>query len=360
MDAAVQEELAKAPGFTEAFDAAFISGHACRVVVCALDANPDGPLGDSLREDLDRRVKKMSGRASLPLLSEAVRVLADPRDGDAMALSRAAMDRRVRTASEQMVNIFRAEYERLSEEERARANRSFKELGGLAVQALLDGLAVEENWEVRKGLLSALSAVGRPAVPFLLKRLDEPSWYLVRNAALLLGEIGGQSLVEPLASLLQHEEPRVRREAAGSLGKIGGPRAVAHLRRAILDAEVGTVAARVLGTIDRENTVAMFTKRLSRAGIVILDDTPVREAITVLGEMEASEAVPILSRILNRGLWIPLSRGDALRTQAAQALRRIGTSEAMEAIRNAARSTRRAVRDTCEALTADDAPEVRR
>ncbi len=353
VEGAVLEALASAPGFGEAFDADAIAGHTCRLVVCALDSELDDVQAEPLREDLDRRLKKVAGRDGIPLIAEAVRVLAEPKDSDVLAPTRAAMDRRVRAAAERMVGLFRAEHERLTEEERSRALHAFKELGGLVVQALLDGLGEEERWEVRRGLLAALGAVGRPAVPFLLKRLSEPSWYLVRNAALLLGEIGGQSLVEPLSSLLQHEEPRVRREAASALGKIGGPRAVSHLRRAVLDPEVGTVAARVLGEIDRENTVAMFTKRLSRAGMVVLHDAPVREAITVLGEMEAAEAVPVLSRILGRGLWLPLAKGDELRTQAAQALRRIGTAEAMEAIRKASRSSRRIVRDTCESLAGE-------
>jgi HEAT repeat protein len=359
-DAAVLEALGVSPGYADAFTPEGISAHACRVVISTLDSGLDEEEADALRDDIDRRVRKMSGRASLPLLSDAIRVLSEPREGDLMAPTRAALDRRLRTATDQMVRVFSAEYERLSEAERVREIQAFKDLGGLAAQSLLDGLATEENWEVRKGLLAALSAVGRPAVPLLLKRLNDPSWYLVRNAALLLGQIGGQSLVEPLATLLQHEEPRVRREAAGSLGKIGGPRAVSHLRKAVLDPEVGTVAARVLGEIDRENTVSMFTKRLSRAGLLLMDDGPVREAVAVLGEMEAAEAVPVLSRILNQGLWIPFSKGDALRTQAAQALRRIGTSEALEAIRGGSRSIRRVVRDTCAALvpsvvpTADD------
>lgn len=356
LDAAVQEAVSVAPGFDEAFAADAIAGHACRVIISALDAEVDEPRADALREDLDRRVKKVSGRGSLPLLSEALRALSEVRGDDPMAPTRAAMDRRVRSAADQMVSVFRAEYGRLTEEEHSRAIRTFKELGGVVGHALLDGLGEEESWEVRKGLVTALSAVGRPAVPLLLKRLTDPSWYLVRNAVLLLGEIGGQSLVEPLAALLQHEEPRVRREAAGALGKVGGPRAVAHLRRAVLDPEVGTVAARVLGEIDRENTVAMFTKRLHRAGVLMLEDGPVREAITVLGEMEATEAVPALSRILGRGLWIPISRGDMVRSQAAQALRRIGTPEAMEAIRKASHSSRRVVRDTCESLSGGGAP----
>ena len=350
LDAAVQEAVSTAPGFGEAFAADAISGHACRVIISALDAETDEPRSDALREDLDRRAKKMSGRGSLPLLSEALRAISGPRGDDSAAPTHAAMDRRVRSVADQMVGVFRTEYGRLTEEERSRALRTFKELGGVVGQALLDALGDEEIWEVRKGLLTALSAVGRPAVPLLLKRLTDPSWYLVRNAVLLLGEIGGQSLVEPVATLLQHEEPRVRREAAGALGKLGGPRAVAHLRRAILDTEAGNVAARVLGEIDRENTVALFTKRLHRAGILVLEDGPVREAITVLGEMEAAEAVPALSRILGRGFWIPMARGDLVRSLSAQALRRIGTPEAMEAIRKASLSRRRVVRDTCESL----------
>jgi HEAT repeat protein len=179
---------------------------------------------------------------------------------------------------------------------------------------------------------------------------------MVRNVAMLLGEMGGQSLVEPLAGLLKHPEPQVRREAASALGKIGGSRTVAHLRQAILDPEVSTIAARVLGELDRENTVALFARRLAKTGRVVPDERGAREAITILGEMEATEAVPALTRILGRGLWLPISAGDTLRTQAAQALRRIGTPEALEAIEHGTRSIRRVVRDTCLSLSRQASP----
>jgi HEAT repeat protein len=120
---------------------------------------------------------------------------------------------------------------------------------------------------------------------------------------------------------------------------------------------VSAVAARVLGEIDRDSTVALFSRRLHKTGPFLRDEAGVREAITILGEMEAPEAVPALSRILNRGFWIPFSTGDALRSQAARALRRIGTSDAMAAIEKATRSARRSVRDICESLRAS-APAV--
>jgi len=357
VDTDLRAALASAPGFREAFGVERITDHACRVIIGALDVASDESRIEPLRDDLQRRSRKMTGRERLPLLGEVVRALADPRPGDIDTPGRAAMDKRVRAAAEQMVQTLCSEFERLTEEEKTAANQSFQEVKGIVAPILLDSLAQEENWEVRKGLLSILTSLGRAAVPAILRRLNDPSWFLVRNAVLLLGQIGGPNLVDPLAALLRHEEPRVRREAAAALGKIGGPRAVAHLRTAILDVEVSAVAARVLGEIDRDNTIALFSRRLEKTGLLLINEGPVREAITVLGEMEAPEGVAALSRILNRGFWIPFATGDAVRAEAAQALRRIGTLEAIAAIQKATRSTRRLVRDTCQSLTAAGLPD---
>ena len=356
VDPELKEALSKSEGFPVAFASEAIADHAFRMIMGALDVETDAARVEELRGDLERRSRQMSGRERMALLAEAVRAISQPRGDDLKTSTRIAMDKRVRSVVEQMVRVFRSDYERLTEEERGRAGIDFKELGGIAAPVIVDALAEEENWEIRKGLITVLASLGRAAVPVLLRRLDDPSWFLVRNVALLLGEIGGQGLVDPLSGLLRHPEPRVRREAASALGKIGGSRAVASLRQAILDPEVSTVVARVLGEIDRESTVALFSKRLAKTHRVVTDVRPAREAIAVLGEMEATEAVPALSRILRRGLWFPLSAGDTLRTQAAQALHRIGTPDAVEALRQGARSVRRVVRDTCLSLAQKEGP----
>jgi len=350
IDPELRGALEASGGFREGFSGESIPDHACRVIMAALEIEREPARIEDLRDDLERRSRRMTGRERMGLLAEAVRAISQPRGDDPKALTRAAMDKRVRSVVEQMVRVFRSDYERLTEQERSCAGTEFKELGGIAAPVLADALAEEENWEVRRGLIGVLASLGRTATPVLLKRLDDSSWFLVRNVALLLGEIGGQGLVDPLSGLLRHPEPRVRREAASSLGKIGGSRAVASLRQAILDPEVGTVAARVLGEIDRENTVALFSKRVAKTGWIFPNVRAAREAIAILGEMEAGEAVPALRRILHRGMWLPFSAGDTLRTQAAQALARIDRPEALEALRRGARSIRRVVRDTCLSL----------
>jgi len=344
-------EILSGEGYSTAFLPDAVSEHACRVMMAALDVEIDSRRVEELRDDLERRARRMAGRERMPLLADTVRAISKPRGDDLKGSGRGAMDKRVRSVAEQMVRIFRSDFDHLTEAERGLAGAEFKELGGIAAPALADALAEEENWEVRKGLITVLTSMGRTAMPVLLQRLDDPSWFMVRNIAMLLGELGGQSLVEPLAGLLAHPEPQVRREAASALGKIGGSRAVAQLRQAILDPEVGTIAARVLGELDRENTVALFAKQLAKTGGLVPDERSAREAITILGEMEATEAVPALSRVLRRGLWIPISAGDTLRTQAAQALSRIGTPEALEAIEHGTHSIRRVVRDTCLSLS---------
>jgi HEAT repeat protein len=350
-DRELREILSGCEGFSTAFLPDAVSEHACRVMMAALDVEIDARRVEELRDDLERRARRMAGRERMALLADTVRAISKPRGDDLRGPGRGAMDKRVRSVAEQMVRIFRSDFDHLTEDERGLAGAEFKELGGIAAPALADALAEEENWEVRKGLIAVLTSMGRTAMPVLLQRLDDPSWFMVRNVVMLLGEIGGQSLVEPLAGLLKHSEPQVRREAASALGKIGGSRAVAQLRQAILDPEVSTIAARVLGELDRENTVALFAKRLAKTGRLVPDERGAREAITILGEMEATEAVPALSRVLRRGLWIPISAGDTLRTQAAMALRRIGTPEALEAIEHGTHSIRRVVRDTCLSLS---------
>jgi HEAT repeat protein len=347
IDGALRRSLEASPGFSEGFSPDGISGHCARVVAAALDASPDSPDAESFRDELARRAARMSRRDELPLLGEMARAFVHSLPAEEATDGGTGMDRRFRAILDQLLAVYRREFERLSEEERGCVTRDLVLMKRVVAPYLVDALSGEENWEVRKGLIAAIASLGRAAVPALLRRLDDPSWYLVRNLALLLGDVGGAAVVEPLASLLQHEEPRVRREAATSLGKIGGPKSIEMLRRAIRDPEISSVAARVLGEIDGNHTVAFFSGRLERAGPILLNPSPLFQAIEILGEMEAAAAVPVLARVLSRGFWFPLGAGDALRAEAARALRRIGGSGAEAALQTGASSIRRVVREAC-------------
>jgi HEAT repeat protein len=64
---------------------------------------------------------------------------------------------------------------------------------------------------------------------------NDPTWYVARNAAGLLGESRNQSAVVDLARLLRHADTRVRVAAVVALGQIGGPNAMARLESVLFD-----------------------------------------------------------------------------------------------------------------------------
>ena len=92
--------------------------------------------------------------------------------------------------------------------------------GFLAAEPLLDRLLAEEEKEMRKVLLAQLVRIGEPAVPAIIARFRELPWYFLRNLCFILGEIGGAGTVPPLVRMVSHKERRVRREAVAALGKL--------------------------------------------------------------------------------------------------------------------------------------------
>jgi HEAT repeat protein len=101
--------------------------------------------------------------------------------------------------------------------------------GDLGVEVLLDLLAAEEDRDRRALLLAVLRQAAAGHVGPVAARLDDPRWYVVRNAVTLLGAAGGPEVLERLASVARHGTPEVRREAARSLVLAGGAAAAPHL-----------------------------------------------------------------------------------------------------------------------------------
>ena len=92
--------------------------------------------------------------------------------------------------------------------------------GAWSADAFLDRLLVEPDKGKRKVLLSLLVRIGEPAVPSIVRRLQDLPWYFLRNLCFILGEIGASATVPGLVRMLSHKENRVRREAIQALGKL--------------------------------------------------------------------------------------------------------------------------------------------
>ncbi|HEV8700760.1 MAG TPA: HEAT repeat domain-containing protein [Candidatus Polarisedimenticolia bacterium] len=260
---------------------------------------------------------------------------------------REAAQKAIRATADALVRCYRKSFHTLKPEHHTALAAAFQAMGEHCVESLLLGLAEEEDWEIRKPFIGFLASRQKGAVPALVRRLTDPSWYLVRNILLILGEIADPATIPAIAPCLKHAEPRVRRDAVAALGKIGGPRAFALLRECLDDPEVHEVALRSLAAIDRRRTIGAFLEMTERVDLFGRGNQRLKEAISTLGALGGNESVPRLRAILMRGMWLPPWAGDTVRVAAARALEKIGTTTALNAIQEGSRLWRGPVAGTC-------------
>jgi HEAT repeats len=123
--------------------------------------------------------------------------------------------------------------------------------GDVGVEILLDLLAEEDDRERRALLLSAVRRMAPGHLAPVMARLRDPRWYVVRNAANLLGNVGGAEVLDQLAAATTHQSAQVRKEAVKALLVAGGVHAVPRLRALAAEGveDVRTTAVTVLGAI---------------------------------------------------------------------------------------------------------------
>jgi HEAT repeat protein len=121
----------------------------------------------------------------------------------------------------------------------------------LGVEILLDLLADEEDRAQRARLLGVARRIVPDRVPRVTARLSDPRWYVVRNAAILLGASGRPEALPHIEGLVRHSSLAVRREVPAALAAAGGVKAVPTLARFAggTDPEVGHHAVSALGTL---------------------------------------------------------------------------------------------------------------
>jgi HEAT repeat protein len=211
---------------------------------------------------------------------------------------------------------------------REAAARALKQIGDSAVPGLLDALRHQE-WSVRRGAAEALREIGDPAaVPGLVDSLRDDDSLVRRASAEALGWIRDTAAVNGLLKVLRDEDWRVRRAAARALWQIGAP-AVPGLIEAVRDAsvDVRSSAAEALGAIGDASAVAGLVEALQDVDALVR-----RSAAEALGWIRDPAAVPGLIERLD-DIDKPRWEEERVCDMAAQSLERIGTPEALTAVK---------------------------
>jgi hypothetical protein len=99
----------------------------------------------------------------------------------------------------------------------------------VAIEPLCNMLADCEQREVRYLLCRAISIVAHREPQRLQRFILDSRWYVVRNMVMILGMMGNAQVFPLLGSAARHTEPRVRKELARWLGRIGSEDGLAML-----------------------------------------------------------------------------------------------------------------------------------
>jgi HEAT repeat protein/PBS lyase HEAT-like repeat-containing protein len=219
-------------------------------------------------------------------------------------------------------------------------------IGTSVVRPLAFALAVEENNRAighLRELLLGFGAAGRQSVE-QLKNSSNPA---VRRTAIdLLRVFGGREALPELASMLDDADPQVQRESIRAIVEIGTEEAFAVLEHALIgnNASRDTILQQliVLRDVKAIPLLCYVLNHTSPRGKLVAVHAQIIEALGILGAHPGSTTA--LRTVLYRGEWWAPFRTAALRDAAAAALRRMGSPEARELLKEAAASGSRGVR----------------
>jgi len=209
------------------------------------------------------------------------------------------------------------------------------------VEVLLDLLTTSNTVTERRGVFNALAQM-KEGQDQLIHMLGHPQWFVVRNVADLVGEMGLEAAIPQLTKQLDHADERVRRQVALALAKIGTRAAAEPLRRALRDSSADVRRQAALGVGGRKASA------LAMPLVVALKEEKasevVRELIFALGRIGSPDSVQALSKIAQPSGKLFGRKPSALRIIAVEALRVAGTPAAIGTLQNLANDSDKQVR----------------
>jgi len=168
-----------------------------------------------------------------------------------------------------------------------------RRLGAEATEVLMELLVESDSMPERRGLFTAITRMAE-GTDIIVHHLDNPAWYVVRNAAELCGELQLAQSVPSLARAVRHPDERVRKSVVTALVKIGAREGLEALARVLKDPSPA-IRVQVLGSLDGHwgRPLAM-----SLAALLETEDHPevVREALRALGRIGTPDALQALQR----------------------------------------------------------------
>src|SRR6266704_2684158 len=233
---------------------------------------------------------------------------------------------------------------------RSDAILALQRAGAGGVKVLIDLLVAAPTMSERRVLFDALSQM-KEGTGQLVQMLDHRQWFVVRNGAELVGELGLEDAVPALARQLEHPDDRVRKAVALALAKIGSGSAAEPLLHALRDKspEVRMQVALGIGGL-KAGALAM---PLVVAMEEEQDEAVERELILALGRIASPDAVLALIKVVQPAGRFFGRKPTVLRMAAVEALRLAGTAAAIGTIEGLMADSDAEVKEAAQAALLD-------
>jgi len=230
-------------------------------------------------------------------------------------------------------------------------------LGPAAVDLAITAMSLCTRSRARAAACTALCYIINDDPMLLASAINDPRWYVVRNAVFVLGQVGGTEVVDLLQIAGRHPEPRVRRQVVQALGNVP-PDARLPLLLSHLDTRDPQLLSATFNMLSRDRNpraLKVLLERFSSPNFEYAAEWIHRTYVHALQEWVGEAQVPQLAMLVERGGW--LAAPSPVRTSAAQMLQRIGSEAAIAALEAGLRSKYDPVREAClAALSGKDRP----
>lgn len=216
--------------------------------------------------------------------------------------------------------------------------------GALKITTLgtvLAWLKQAQNPKLRSSLEQTAARLAAANVNEMLKLIgsDDPSVALeaIRRA----GELKATAAVGPMAKIMQSPAPELRRAAAAALVEIKSPGAMRLLDQSLADRDrdVRVTAVRALAAMSYRAALPKLEAVVNGKALKDADLTEKREYFEAYGVLAGEAAVDPLNFLLNSKSLFRRRPNADIRACAAHALGRIGTEDALVALRKAEKDT---------------------
>lgn len=184
--------------------------------------------------------------------------------------------------------------------------RLVKALRRPIIAPVLEALLSEPDASMRKFFLSILQSIGKDVTPFVITKLNDRRWYVIRNMLYLLRECEGSEYISYVRKFMKSENIHIRIEAEKTLLHFNTPDAIPFLKQYLQNenTDLKRGAVRLSGLYRVKEALPYLIEIIEKQDFFGKETAIKSDAIRALGEIGDKAAVKTLKKVYSsRGLF---------------------------------------------------------